>query len=162
MAHALAPDPRQRHFYRALFADNALVLHPLVLAAQALIVLDRPEDARTEQAVALGLEGTVVDGLRLFDLAVGPGQNLLGGRDRDPDLVEDLSRRRRVKKIHNLLVHRLLLACRSPPAANSKIFYSRRPARHPAGADARPFPAGHKKSRLTRPPRRSAPDPSWN
>src|SRR6201999_1276759 len=72
-------------------------------------------------AVTLGLEGTVVDGLRLFDLAVGPGQNLLGGRDRDPDLVEDLSRRRRVKKIHNLLVHRLLLACRSPAAANSKI-----------------------------------------
>src|SRR6201994_1228865 len=138
MAHALAPDPRQRHFDRALFADDALVLHALVLAAQALVVLDRPEDARAEQAVTLGLEGTVVDGLRLLDLAVGPGQNLLGRRDRNPDLVEDLSRRRRVKKIHNFLVHRLLLACRSPPAANSKISLLRRPARHPASADARP------------------------
>src|SRR6185437_7293530 len=94
VTHALAADPRQRHFDRALLADDALVLHPLVLAAEALIILDRPEDARAEQAVALWLEGAIVDGLRLLDLAVGPGQNLLGRRDRDPDLVEDLSRGR--------------------------------------------------------------------
>ena len=81
MAHALAPDPRQRHFDRALFADDALVLHALVLAAQALVILDRPENARAEQAVALGLEGAVVDGLRLLDFAVGPRQNLLRRRD---------------------------------------------------------------------------------
>src|SRR5258708_30486536 len=112
MAHALAPHAAERDFHRALLADDALVLHALVLAAQALVVLDRPEDARAEQAVALGLEGAVVDGLRLFDLAVGPRQNLLGARDRDPDLVEDLSRSRRVKKIHNFFVHRLLLSCR--------------------------------------------------
>ena len=108
MAHALAPHARQRHLDRALLADDALVLHPLVLAAQALVVLDRPEDARAEQAVALGLEGAVVDGLRLFDLAVGPGQNLFRARDRNPDLVEDLSRHLRAEKIHDLLVHRLL------------------------------------------------------
>jgi hypothetical protein len=108
MAHTLAPDPRQRHFDRALLADDALVLHPLVLAAQALVVLDRPEDAGAEQAVALRLEGAVVDGLRLLDFAVGPGQNLLRGRNRDPDLVEDLRRRRRIEQIHNLLVHGLL------------------------------------------------------
>ena len=83
----------ERHFDRALLADDALVLHALVLAAQALVVLDRPEDARAEQAVTLRLEGAVVDGFRLFDLAVGPRQNLLRARDRDPDLVEDLSRR---------------------------------------------------------------------
>src|ERR1700710_1243177 len=131
MAHALAPDPAQRHFDRALFADDALVLHALVLAAQALVILDRPEDAGAEQAVALGLEGTVVDGLRLLDLAVGPRQNLLRGRNRDPDLVEDLGRRRRIEEIHNFLVHRLLLACRSSPAANSKFLgrarFSQRP-----------------------------------
>src|SRR6266404_908883 len=127
VAHALAPDPRQRHFDRALFADDALVLHPLVLAAQALIVLDRPEDARAEQAVTLRLEGAVVDGLRLLDLAVGPGQNLLRRRDRNPDLVEDLRRRRRIEEIHNFLIHGLLLACRSSPAANSKFFLDRAP-----------------------------------
>src|SRR6516225_3360990 len=115
MAHALAAHARQRDLDRALLADDALILHPLVLAAQALVILDRPEDPRAEQAVALGLEGTVVDGLRLLDLAVRPGQNLLRRRDRDPDLVEDLSRRRRIKEIHNFLVHRLLLACRPSP-----------------------------------------------
>ena len=100
----------ERDLDRALLADDALVLHALVLAAQALVVLDRPEDARAEQAVALGLEGAVVDGLRLLDLAVGPGQNLLRARDRDPDLVEDLSRHLRAEEIHDFLIHRLLLA----------------------------------------------------
>src|SRR5579863_3552402 len=128
MAHALAPDARQRHLDRALLADDALVLHPLVLAAQALIILDRPEDARAEQPVALRLEGAVVYGLRLLDFAVGPGQNLFRRRDRNPDLVEDLSRRRRIEQIHNLLVHGLLLACRPSPAANSKFSFSPRAA----------------------------------
>src|SRR5258707_5423679 len=136
MAHALAPDARQRDVDRALFADDALVLHPLVLAAQALVVLDRPEDAGAEQAVALGLEGAVVDGLRLLDLAVGPGQNLLRGRNRDPDLVKDLRRRRRIEKIHNLLVHGLLLACRSEAAANSK-FLGLSAAPRPNASEAR-------------------------
>src|SRR5262249_42399288 len=86
-------------------ADDALVLHPLVLAAQALVILDRTENPRAEQTVALGLEGAIVDGLRLFDLAVRPRLNLLRARDRNPDLVEDLSRHLRSKKIHNLLVH---------------------------------------------------------
>ena len=95
MAHALAADARQRHLDAALLADDALVLHALVLAAQALVVLDRAEDARAEQAVALRLEGAVVDGLRLLDLAVRPRQDLLRARDRDPDLVEDLRRRLR-------------------------------------------------------------------
>ena len=92
VAHALAAHPRQRHFHAAFLADDALVLHPLVLAAQALIVLDRPEDAGAEQAVALRLEGAVVDGLRLLDLAIGPRQDLLRAGDRNPDLVEHLRR----------------------------------------------------------------------
>src|SRR5256885_13344962 len=90
VAHALAAHARQRHLDAALLADDALVLHALVLAAQALVVLDRPEDTRAEQPVALGLEGAVVDRLRLLDLAVRPRENLLRARDRDADLVEDL------------------------------------------------------------------------
>ena len=118
MAHALAPHARQRDLDAALFADDALVLHALVLAAQAFVILDRPEDARAEQTVALRLEGTVVDRLRLFDFAVRPGQNLFRARDRDPDLVEDLRRRRRAEKIHDFLVHHLLLSRgSSSPAA---------------------------------------------
>src|SRR6202021_2251113 len=86
------PGPAPPPLDRAPLADDALVLHALVLAAQALVILDRPEDARAEQAVPLGLEGAVVDGLGLFDLAVGPGQDLFRARDGNPDLVEHLCR----------------------------------------------------------------------
>ena len=72
MAHALAADLLQGHFDAALLARNPLVFHPLVLAAQALVVLHRTEDAGAEQSVALRLEGAVVDRLRLLDLAKGP------------------------------------------------------------------------------------------
>src|SRR5262245_24214677 len=114
VAHALAPHARERHLDRALLADDALVLHALVLAAQALVVLDRAEDPRTEQTVALRLEGPIVDRLRLLDLAVRPRQDLLRARDRNPDLVEDLGRRLRAEEIHQFLVHHRLLV-RGPP-----------------------------------------------
>src|SRR5246127_1683698 len=109
VAHALTAHPRQRHLDRTLLADDALVLHALVLAAQALVILDRPEDARAEQPVALGLEGAIVDRLGLFDLAVRPGQNLLRARDRNPDLVEDLRRDLRAEEVHDFLIHHRLL-----------------------------------------------------
>src|SRR6185312_2660342 len=136
------------------------VLHALVLAAQALVVLDRPEDAGAEQAVALGLEGAVVDGLGLFDLAVRPGQNLLRRRDRNPDLVEDLSRRLRAEKIHDLLVHRVLLgrrrglhsmSCRHPPGRRSPRSRPQRAAGRMKGAAPSPLP----NVVATRPPPRS-------
>ena len=88
MPHPFAPHLGERDFDAAFLADDPTELHPLVLAAQALIVLDRPEDARTEQPVALRLEGAVVDRLRLLDLAVGPAADLRGGGDLDLDLVE--------------------------------------------------------------------------
>src|SRR5439155_26268890 len=68
VAHTLAADLRDGDLDAALLANDALVLHALVLAAQALVVLDRAEDARAEQAVTLGLERAVVDRLRLLDL----------------------------------------------------------------------------------------------
>src|SRR5687768_7900457 len=107
MAHALAPDPRQRHLDAALLADDALELHALVLAAQALVVLDRPEDAGAEQPVPLRLEGTVVDRLRLLDLAERPGLDLFRAGDRDLDRVERLLHRLLAEKVHDLLLHRL-------------------------------------------------------
>src|ERR1700692_4858238 len=90
VAHALAPHARQRHLDAALLADDALVLHPLIFAAQALVVLDRPEAARAEQAVTLRLERAVIDRLGLLDLAERPRKNLFGARDRDLDLIERL------------------------------------------------------------------------
>ena len=88
MAHALAAHFCERDLDAAFFADDAAELHALVLAAQALVVLDRAEDAGAEQAVALRLEGAVVDGFRLLDLAVRPGADLLRAGDLDLDLVE--------------------------------------------------------------------------
>src|SRR5207247_1926374 len=61
MAHAVAPHLRQGDLDAALLADDAAIFHPLVLAAQALVILDRPEDPGAEQAVPLRLEGAVVD-----------------------------------------------------------------------------------------------------
>src|SRR5262249_32595916 len=68
--HALAADLRLDHLDAALLAHDATVPHALVLAAVALVVLRGPEDLGAEEAVTLGLEGPVVDGLRLLHLAV--------------------------------------------------------------------------------------------
>ena len=108
MAHALAPDARQRHLDAALLADDALVFHPLVLAAQALVILDRPEDARAEQPVPLRLERAVVDRLGLLDLAERPGEDFLGARDRDLDLIERLRLDGRGEGISHFLIHRFI------------------------------------------------------
>src|SRR5262249_4956072 len=88
MAHAVAPYFLHGHFDAAFLADDALVLHALVLAAQALIVLHRPENARAEQSVALRLEGAIVDGLRLFNFAVRPPQDLIRARKRNANPVK--------------------------------------------------------------------------
>src|ERR1700722_10611832 len=88
MAHPFTADLRQSHLNAALLADDATELHPLVFAAQALVVLDRAKDAGAEQAVALRLEGPIVDVFRLLDLSVRPGSDLFRARDLDLDLVE--------------------------------------------------------------------------
>src|SRR5262249_26767897 len=118
MAHAVAAHLGEGDLDAALLADDAAVLHALVLAAQALVVLDRAEDARAEQAVALRLEGPVVDGLRLLDLAEGPGPDALRACDRDLDLIEALRSGRLAEGGHKLMVHvmlpnRLLFSVRS-------------------------------------------------
>ena len=92
MAHPLAADLRFRHLDTALVADDAAVLHPLVLAAQAFPVGDRTEDLRAEEPVALRLERPVVDRLRLGDFAVRPRPDLLRGCERDLDGVEIVDR----------------------------------------------------------------------
>ena len=61
----------------ATVADDALVANTLVLAAGALIVLRRTKDTLTEQAVALWLIGTVVDGLRFGNLAEAALEDVL-------------------------------------------------------------------------------------
>ena len=88
VAHALAPDARAGDLDEATLADLALELDLLVLAALALPILGGAEDALAEQAVALGLERAIIDGLGLLHLAVAPAQDVLRAGDTDLDFVE--------------------------------------------------------------------------
>src|ERR1700733_9038078 len=88
MAEALAADFGERNFHAAFVADYAAVLHALVLAAEALPIGYRAEDAGAEQAVALRLEGAVVDGLRLGDFAMRPAPDFFRRRQANADGIE--------------------------------------------------------------------------
>ena len=88
VAHALTADLRARDLDAALVADDALVADPLVLAAVALPVLGRTEDALVEEAVLLRLERAVVDRLGLGDLALAPLPDLVRAGERDADRAE--------------------------------------------------------------------------
>ena len=88
VAHPLAADLAPGHLDAALVADDALVPDPLVLAAVALPVLRRTEDALVEEAVLLRLERAVVDRLRLRHLALRPLPDLVRAGERDANRVE--------------------------------------------------------------------------
>src|SRR3546814_5269613 len=94
-----------------------ILFHALILAAQAFLVLDRPKDARAEQAVTFGLERAVVDGFGLLDLAERPRANTLRARDADLDHVEGFGLRDRVHEVGKL-VH--ILAPSSPLASGER------------------------------------------
>ena len=72
MTHAFTAHFGLRDFNATLLADHTAVFEALVLAAQALIVLDGPEDLGAKQTIALGLEGAVIDGFWFFDFAKRP------------------------------------------------------------------------------------------
>ena len=109
VAHPLAPNPRQSDFYATFFADNALIFHPLIFTAEALIILDRAKNARTKQSVTFRFERPVINCLGLFDFAKRPRQNLLRRGNRDFDTIKALWLHDRVEQVHDLLVHGGLL-----------------------------------------------------
>ena len=76
MATALATNFLLGHFHSTAVTDDTLIADALVLSAMALIILGRTEDALAEEAVALGLVGTVIDGLWFQDLTIRVLQNL--------------------------------------------------------------------------------------
>ena len=88
VAEALAAHLGLDDLDAALLADDPAVLHALVLAAVALVVLHRAEDLRAEEPVPLRLERAVVDRLGLLDLTVRPLADLLGRRERDTNRAE--------------------------------------------------------------------------
>src|SRR6202044_3961493 len=69
VAKALTAHLGDGDFDTALVADDAAVLHALVLAAEAFPVGDGAKDTGAEETVALRLEGAIVDGFRLGDLS---------------------------------------------------------------------------------------------
>jgi hypothetical protein len=90
VTHSLATHLLARHLDAAALADDALEADALVLPAVALPVPGRAEDLLAEESVLLGLEGAVVDGLGLLDLAVRPGADVLGSGKSDTQLIEDV------------------------------------------------------------------------
>ncbi len=75
MGHPVPSDFRGNDFHAAFFTDNAPVLHPLVLAAVALKILDRSKYLGTEQTVSFRLEGSVIDGFGFFHFPERPASN---------------------------------------------------------------------------------------
>ena len=106
VAHALTAHALKRNFDAALFAGDALVLDALILAAQALIVLDWSKDAGTEQTVALWLKSPVIDGFWLFDFAIGPRLDLVRAGQSNADIVELWGNGLWAKDVHHVLIHR--------------------------------------------------------
>ena len=88
VAEAFAADFAERDFDAALIADHSAMLHALVLAAQTFPVGDGAKNLGAEQAVTLGLEGAVVDGLRLGDFAMRPRANFLRAGQTDSNRIE--------------------------------------------------------------------------
>ena len=90
VAHALTTNLCLGDLDTAAIADLALVADALVLAAVALPVLGRSKNALAVQAVTLRLQGAVVDGFGLFDLAVAPSADLLRGGKADFNGIENV------------------------------------------------------------------------
>ena len=70
----------------ASVADDTLVAYALVLAAGALIVLGRTEDALAEESVTLWLIGTIVNRLWFGNLAKRIFQDFFGRSQSDGNL----------------------------------------------------------------------------
>src|SRR6266545_2136056 len=86
--HALAAHLGARHLDAALVADDPLVADPLVLAAVALPVTGRAEDALVEEPILFRPQRAVVDRLGLRHLTARPRADLVRRRQRDADRVE--------------------------------------------------------------------------
>ena len=79
MAHTLAAHLGTGDLNAATLADFSLIADALLASAIAFPILHGSKNSVAEQTVALRLQGTVIDGLRFFDLAVAPGANLIRG-----------------------------------------------------------------------------------
>ena len=88
MTCALTAHLLLRNLHTASVADNTLIAYTLVLAAVALVVLCRTEDALAEETITLGLVCAVVDGFRLQHLTTAVLQYFLWRSQADGYLGE--------------------------------------------------------------------------
>ena len=80
MAHAVTTNLCGGYFNTAALAGNALEANAFVLTAGALPVPYRSKDLLTEKTILFWLKGTVIDGLRLLYLAIGPTADIISRR----------------------------------------------------------------------------------
>src|ERR1700691_2418265 len=88
VSQAFTANLAERNFHPALVANHSAVLHALVLAAQTLPVGDRAKDFGAKQAVTLGLERAVIDGLGFGDFSMRPRTDFFRAGQADPDGIE--------------------------------------------------------------------------
>ena len=105
VAHAFAAHLGQRHFDAALLADDAAMLHALVLTAKALVVLDRPENTAAEKTITLRLKGAVIDRFRLLHFAVRPLTDLFRRSDRNAQGIKVIVLLHLLKQIEKGVIH---------------------------------------------------------
>ena len=70
MTHTLTTYGRLRHFYSTLVTNNALVTNFLIFSTVTLPILGRSENFFREKTLLFRLLSTVVNGLRLSNLAI--------------------------------------------------------------------------------------------
>ena len=86
--HTLTAYLRLNNLYTALLAHNATVTKSLVLTADTLVILNRSKNLSAEEAIALGLERSIVNRLWLRYLAKRPATDLVWASQRDLQRVE--------------------------------------------------------------------------
>ena len=70
MPHAFPAYLGTGYFDATFIADDSLIPYSLILTAVTFEVIGWTKNSLTEKAITFWLQGTVIDGLRLDDLAV--------------------------------------------------------------------------------------------
>ena len=90
VTHALTTYLCARYFNAASLTDDAFEADALVLTAVALPIASWSKDLLAEETVLLRLESSVVDGLRLLYLAMGPRANVLCSSKTNAELIKEI------------------------------------------------------------------------
>src|SRR5208337_726326 len=109
------------------------MLHALVFAAETFPVGHWAENARTEQAIALRLESTVVNGFRLGHFPMRPTPDLFRGRQADANGIEISHGICHIKRARSKHVPPLSCSQGSSqlPAASCQFYVPQRPRAKP-------------------------------